>query len=102
MFLDHFGGFIANDDERWLNDNRKIGGWQSLLKVLDVRGEISVGETSGLRRSFDRGWDWLVILTWGRVQTIDERQPRENERHQERDLNSSKHANGRWTFRCSD
>ena len=94
MFLDRPGRFITNHDERRLNDNRKIVGRQILLELLDVHGEIGVGEVCRLRRSFDRDWIWLVILIWRRIRTIEKDQPRENERRQQRDLQSSKHENG--------
>src|SRR5437867_7654530 len=95
MFLDRPGGFITNHDERRLNDNRKIRQWQILLELLDVRCEIGVGEACRLRRSFVHAWIRLVLRIWRRIRTINKDQPRENERRQQHDLESSKHGNGR-------
>src|SRR5437016_14354487 len=92
MLLDCLCGFIANDDEWRLNENCEISGGQFLLQLLNVRGKFSVGGSLGLLRSLDRAGRWLIRSPIrGRAQMIEERQPSENQRGHQRDLDFSKH-----------
>ena len=105
MFPDGLGGFVANNDEWRLNDDREFIRWQFLPELLNVFSKIRVRETRRLRRRIARRrlygsrgsfYDDRVRSVFGlireRIQTMEQHEHQKRERDQQQHLMSLNHG----------